>query len=127
MDRAAHGRGTRRTIPANAMSCASAVVLDGHVLYGGGVPHREQLPEPGASLRAVEPACGEDDRDRNVDVTAYRDMPATVAVSSKDAYSRLYVAEGSSLRWPIIRCTGSSSARTDHPRAAVARVEPPAA
>ena len=117
MDRAAHGRGTRRTIPANAMSCASAVVLDGHVLYGGGVPHREQLPEPGASLRAVEPACGEDDRD----------MPATVAVSSKDAYSRLYVAEGSSLRWPIIRCTGSSSARTDHPRAAVARVEPPAA
>ncbi|HZN88140.1 MAG TPA: hypothetical protein VFB44_04150 [Thermoleophilaceae bacterium] len=40
--------------PADAMSCASAIVLDGHVLFGGGIP-REQLPERGASLRASSP------------------------------------------------------------------------
>ena len=80
--------------PAKAMSCASAVILDGHVLYGGGVPHRERLPELGASLRAIEPACGDDDHNRDVNVTAFRDLPATVAAWSKDTYSRLYVAAG---------------------------------
>jgi hypothetical protein len=81
--------------PAESMSCAAAVVVDGHLLLGtGGAPHPERLPEHGASLRAIEPACGDDDHDRDVTVTAFRGIPATVAVASTEAYSPLYVARG---------------------------------
>jgi hypothetical protein len=81
--------------PADSMSCAAAVVVDGYVLLGSGrVPHRDRLPEGGASLRAIEPACGDDDHDREVTVTALRGIPPSVAVTSTDAHSSLYVAPG---------------------------------
>jgi hypothetical protein len=81
--------------PADSMSCAAAVVVDGHVLLGTARgPHPERLPEHGATLRAIEPACGDDDDDREVTVTAFRGIPRTVAVASTEAYSSLYVATG---------------------------------
>lgn len=81
--------------PADSMSCAAAVVVDGYVLLGTArAPHPERLPERGASLRAIEPACGDDDDDREVTVTAFRGIPPSVAVASTDAYSSLYVAPG---------------------------------
>jgi hypothetical protein len=81
--------------PADSMSCAAAVIVDGYLLLGhAGAPHPERLPEPGVSLRAIEPACGDDDHDRDVTVTAFRGIPPRVAVASTDAYSSLYVANG---------------------------------
>jgi hypothetical protein len=81
--------------PADSMSCAATVVVDGYVLFGTArAPHPERLPEHGASLRAIEPACGDDDHDREVTVTAFRGIPPSVAVASTDAYSSLYIAPG---------------------------------
>jgi hypothetical protein len=81
--------------PAESLSCAAAVVIDGYVLFGSAHgPHPERLPERGTSFRAIEPACGDDDHDRDVTVTAFRGIPATVAVASTEAYSPLYLAPG---------------------------------
>jgi hypothetical protein len=81
--------------PADSMSCASVVVVDGYVLFGNaGADHPERLPNQGASMRAIEPACGEDEDDRDVTVTSFRGIPPRVAVASTEASSRLYVSDG---------------------------------
>jgi hypothetical protein len=81
---------------ASAMSCAAVVVVDGSLLFGVSISHRPgRLPARGASLRAVEPACGDDDDDRRVSVTALADMPVRLAVAPEREDTTLYVADGS--------------------------------
>jgi hypothetical protein len=84
--------------PANAqaMSCAAVLVVDGSLLFGVSIEHRPgRLPARGAPLRAIEPACGDDDEDRRVGVTALAAIPVHLAVAPEREDTTIYMADGS--------------------------------
>lgn len=77
-------------------SCASAVVVDGHVLVGTAVDDPRQLPRRGARRRAIVPACndaGQAVPDVATDVASLSGVPPEVAVVAGRP-AELYVAQG---------------------------------
>jgi hypothetical protein len=79
--------------PAASMSCASAVVVDGRLLFGHGQFRAGRLPPRGRSVRAIIPGCGKDDRPTTV--WTLRGLPRHIAVVRDGAGLELYVAQHS--------------------------------
>jgi hypothetical protein len=82
---------------ARATSCASAVKVDGELLFGTGSVDASRLPARGAERQAVVPACNDaasDDPDTATTVVTLGAIPATVAVLEPARDGTLYVAAG---------------------------------
>lgn len=79
--------------PATSMSCASAVLVDGRLLFGQGQFRAGRLPPRGRSVRAILPGCG--DADRPTTVWTLRGLPRHIAVVRDGAGLELYVAQHS--------------------------------
>jgi hypothetical protein len=75
-------------------SCASVLLVDGVVLWGISI-EGDPLPARGARSSALQPACGEDDVDRRVAVTALAGIPARFAVAPVEDDGSVYLVEGS--------------------------------
>jgi hypothetical protein len=81
---------------AQALSCAAVVLVDGYQLVGISIAHRQgRLPRRGVQLRAVEPACSDEEEDRHVSVTALAGMPVRLAVAPEREHTTVYLADGS--------------------------------
>jgi hypothetical protein len=76
-------------------SCAGVLVVDGVVLWGISIEGDPLPARGGARSAALQPACGEDDVDRRVAVTALAGIPARFAVVPVEDDGSVYLVEGS--------------------------------
>jgi hypothetical protein len=85
--------------PGARAACASAVVVDGRVLFGGELPPGARLPAAAGTHRAVSPACndtGGDEQDTTTTVTRLAGVPPRIAVTGRDR-DTLFLADGTLL------------------------------
>ncbi len=79
--------------------CASAVVVEGRVLFGASLPRKaatRHLPRPGRPHEAIRPGCndtGDHESDVRASVLTLEGLPPTVAVVDRQVET-LYVAPG---------------------------------
>src|SRR3954462_10629237 len=75
-------------------SCASAVVVDGRVLFGAVVQHPRLLPPGDGEHDAIFPACndtGGDEPDQRTTVLRLRGLPPRVGVAERGRSGAVYV------------------------------------
>jgi hypothetical protein len=79
-------------------ACASAVVVDGRVLFGAVVQHPRRLPPRDGEHEAIVPACndtGGDEPDQRTTVLRLRGLPPRIAVAERGGSGAVYVDPGS--------------------------------